>query len=87
MTNQITLVEKLSILMPSSQIHRVFLKVGDHIIKTKGFGSKALASSWIYSFQEGNHGLRLDWRVGGLFRLRGYEIDLQMVNKDGKPIQ
>lgn len=44
----------------------------------RGFRSKGDASNWIAAF-----GSRLDWRVGFLFRLRGDNADIEIIDRQG----
>lgn len=44
----------------------------------RGFRTKDDASQWIDSF-----GYRLDWRSGFLFRLRGDDCDMSIVDRAG----
>lgn len=45
-----------------------------------GFASKRSASEWIDA-----HGARLDWRAGFCFRLRGINVDIEIVDRLGAP--
>lgn len=46
---------------------------------TRGFSSKGAASEWIDAFDR-----RLDWRAGFVFRLRGDNVDMTIVNRAGE---
>jgi hypothetical protein len=57
---------------------RWFVKRGPKIVLSRGFASKADASAWIAELGE-----RLDWRAGFVFRLRGDNTDMEIVNRHG----
>jgi hypothetical protein len=61
--------------------NRWFVQYGARTYYNKGFRSKAEADEWITS-----HGRGIDWRVGYLFRLRGDDCDVRIVNKHGEPL-
>ncbi|MEJ6003866.1 hypothetical protein [Paucibacter soli] len=58
---------------------RLFVQVGGVPRWDKCFPSKAVASAWIDS-----HGSDLDWRVGFLFRLKGLDRDIEIVDSAGR---
>jgi hypothetical protein len=45
----------------------------------RGFRSKSDASNWI-----NGHGPALDWRSGFVFRLKGCDEDIEIVDRTGK---
>ena len=57
---------------------RWFLSQNGTIDKSRGFTSKDYASLWIESL-----GREVDWRAGFIFRLRGANIDLEIVSSKG----
>lgn len=64
--------------VPEQKRCRWFVRRGSKTVFTKGFRSKTEASNWIDDF-----GRRLDWRVGFLFRLRGDDEDIEIVDRAG----
>ena len=61
---------------------RWFVRRGATTRFDRGFRSKGDASNWINAF-----GSRLDWRVGFLFRLRGDDADIEIVDRQGNRAQ
>ena len=57
---------------------RWFIRRGATTLFTRGFRTKARASIWI-----NDHGHAIDWRVGYLFRLRGDERNIEIVDRRG----
>ena len=57
---------------------RWFIKHGATTLFNRGFRTKALASGCI-----NDHGHAIDWRFGYLFRLRGDERDIEIVDRRG----
>jgi hypothetical protein len=64
--------------VPQQARARWFIKRGDTVEFSRGFSSKGAASEWI-----ANLGRRLDWRAGFVFRLRGDNVDMFIVDRDG----
>jgi hypothetical protein len=60
---------------------KLSLKRGGDVIADRGFGSKKEAHLWIESM-----GRRLDWRAGYIFRLRGLNQDLEIIDREGNRI-
>jgi hypothetical protein len=57
---------------------RWFVRPGGGSTLDRGFRSILEASEWIDS-----HGDALLWRVGYLFRIKGYPVDVEIVNRNG----
>ena len=64
--------------VPQQARCRWFVRQGSITRLDRGFRSKEEASAWIDSFD-----FRLDWRVGFLFRLRGDNADIEIVDRYG----
>ncbi len=65
--------------LPVGKGLRWFLAVDGSIVEGHGFTSKTAASEWIYAFGE-----YLDWRAGFVFRIKGLNVNLEIVDKTGK---
>ena len=57
---------------------RWFVRRGSEVNLNRGFRSKNEASAWINNFA-----YRLDWRAGFVFRLRGDNVDMAIVDRRG----
>lgn len=57
---------------------RWFVRCGATTKFTKGFRTKREASDWIGALEG------LDWRVGFLFRLRGDDHNVEIVDRKGR---
>ena len=57
---------------------RWFVRYGAATKFNRGFNTKAQASNWIDALEG------LDWRSGFLFRLRGDDYDVQIVDSKGR---
>lgn len=64
--------------VPQQKRCRWFVRRGATTRFDRGFRSKDDAGNWIAAF-----GSRLDWRVGFLFRLRGDNTDIEIVDRQG----
>lgn len=62
--------------VPVQPRRRWFIRRGAETNLSRGFRSKQDASNWIDS-------QRLEWRAGFLFRLRGDDVDMCIVDKKG----
>lgn len=66
-------------MIPKAKRKRWFVKRGDVVLMNAGgFASKSEASDWINSF-----GWKLDWRSGYLFRLKGDDVAMSIVDRKG----
>lgn len=59
---------------------RWFVRRGAIVDLERGFRTKAQASDWIEEF-----GIALDWRSGFAFQLKGDDVLIEIVDRDGKP--
>ncbi|WP_338924469.1 hypothetical protein V0M98_33175 (plasmid) [Pseudomonas silesiensis] len=57
---------------------RWFVKHGATTRYDRGFRSKAEADAWINAF-----GRHLDWRAGYVFRLKGGQYDISVIDRQG----
>lgn len=64
--------------IPAQPRPKWFLKRGENTELSRGFSSKDAASEWINGL-----GRRLDWRAGFVFRLRGENVDMSIVDRNG----
>lgn len=64
--------------VPQQKRCRWFVRRGASTRFDRGFPSKSDASNWIDAF-----GSRLDWRAGFLFRLRGDDTDIEIIDRAG----
>ena len=58
---------------------RWFVRRGATTKFNRGFRTKVEADGWINAF-----GCRLDWRAGYVFRLRGEDVDMAIVDRRGE---
>lgn len=58
---------------------RWFVKHGATTRYDRGFRSKVEADAWINAF--GHH---LDWRAGYVFRLKGGQYDISVIDRQGQ---
>jgi len=68
--------------IPAQKRRQLFVKRGSTVWHDRGFSSKFEADSWINNF-----GRALDWRAGFIFRLRGDDTDIEIVDRQGKRIR
>ena len=64
--------------VPCQDKCRWFVRRGASTKFNRGFRSKNEADTWINSM-----GYRLDWRAGYVFRLRGDDVDMAIVDRRG----
>jgi hypothetical protein len=65
--------------VPSQNKCRWFIKHGATTRYDRGFRSKAQADAWISAF-----GKDIDWRAGFVFRLKGLNADISVVDRKGQ---
>jgi hypothetical protein len=65
----------------NAKTKRYFVRTGEYVSHDNGFATKAQASDFI-KLAEAEFGR--DWRAGWLFRLRGIEYNLEIVDRQGK---
>lgn len=61
---------------------RYFVKDGASIRFNRGWKNKAALDEWFLARQVVG---QLDWRCGGVFRMRGVPYDLEIVDRLGEP--
>ena len=59
---------------------RWFVRRGEVVVLERGFRTKSEASSWIDAF-----GIALDWRAGFAFQLKGDDVLMEIVDREGAP--
>lgn len=64
--------------VPQQDRCRWFVRYGAKTVFDRGFRSKEEAGSWIKGF-----GHRVDWQAGYVFRLRGDNQDIAIVDRQG----
>lgn len=64
--------------VPDQHRARWFVSRGSTADLTRGFSSKKAASDWIDGL-----GRRVDWRAGYVFRFRGDNVDMSIVDAGG----
>lgn len=67
-------------IVPLQSRCRWFVRRGEVVVLERGFRTKLEASNWIDAF-----GRLLDWRVGFAFRLKGDDVLIEVVDREGKP--
>lgn len=70
--------------VPANKGCRFFLKRNGVFKTSVGFCNKKEASDWINNLTNRDGGSKLNWRVGFLFRVKGDEYDMEIVNKKGE---
>lgn len=65
--------------VPQQNKCRWFVKHGATTRFDRGFRSKAEADAWINAF-----GKDLDWRAGYVFRLKGLDRDISVIDRQGQ---
>lgn len=68
--------------IPAQKRRRLFVKRGSIVWQDRGFSSKSEADNWINNF-----GRALDWRAGFVFRLRGDDTDIEIVDRQGNRVR
>lgn len=68
-------------LVPVQNHCRWFVRRGEMLALDRGFRTIAEASQWIEAF-----GIALDWRAGFTFQLKGDEVLMEIVDRNGGSI-